>query len=924
MLRAFRRFNIKNSSQKNVIGLMVFIFSFLTLLSAVGISMREMHLQGTETQKIKAQVDAIYGNIPMSFESNLGQTDSQVEFFSRGSGYSLFLTPKGVALSLGQGEKKETKALFMDVLGANSSEGEGMGQLSGKSNYFVGNDETQWKRDVAHYSKVKYSDIYPGIDLIYYGNQKQLEYDFVIAPGADPTVVKLGLRGADKVAVNKKGELVVQIGEGELKFHKPLTYQETNGVRKTIASSYVVKDKQIAFDVGQYDSTQPLVIDPILAYSTYLGGSNTDRGNVIAVDIQGNAYVAGSTLSSDFPTVNPAQSTFSGGPGGDIFVTKLNTTGSALIYSTYIGGSDSDVGFGIAVDSAGSAYVTGRTQSTNFPTINSFQQNFGGGSDVFVTKLSPTGSALVYSTYLGGSGFEIGEDLVVDSSGNAYITGPTQSTNFPTVNSLQAYSGEGDTFITKFNSSGGALSFSTYFGGSSNDNGEGIAVDTTGNVYVTGSTGSTDFPVVNPLQPNSGGGSEGFVIKLNPSGSSTIFATYLGGSNLDAGREIAADSAGNAYVTGNTRSADFPVVNPLQPILAGNSDAFVAKLNPSGSGFIYSTFLGGGGDEAGFGIAIDGSSNVYIGGFTQSANFPVMNAIQNSYGGNEDAFVIKLNSTGSTLDYSTYLGGSNQDTSSGIAVDAGNNVYITGDTLSTNFPIANAFQSVLRGTDAFVAKITEATPTNSPTPTNTPTNTLTPTPTETPTPTPTDIPTPTPTATPTPTSTPTPTPAPDKLTALSPAKVWVGLPNFFGAGAKFDLKAEAYKDTSFVSTGQLNSVDPGLGFGGFTSAKLNTIPFNAFAPVDFPQGSQLSIKVYARTACTGSLNPLGTARLWYNDSQANSQFGATIGTNASNYYLRNNFVLSTTVGSGPKQTVDVQGGAACSVFKSFGTWTVTP
>ena len=384
----------------------------------------------------------------------------------------------------------------------------------------------------------------------------------------------------------------------------------------------------------------------MLEYSTYLGGSGVDQGYGIAVDSAGNAYVTGSTESTNFPTANAFQNTFGG--GGDAFVTKLNAAGSALVYSTYLGGSDGDFGAGIAVDSAGNAYVTGVTDSTDFPTANALQNtNSGGIADVFVTKLNAAGSALAYSTYLGGSDFDSEPNIAVDSAGNVYVTGHTESTNFPTANAFQSTSGGGggDAFVTKLNAAGSALVYSTYLGGSEAEFGGGIAADSAGNAYVTGTTDSDNFPTANALQPTSGGGTgladgDAFVTKLNAAGSALVYSTYLGGSDFDYGGGIAVDSAGNAYVTGVTDSDNFPTANAFQSCTYGsNQDVFVTKLNAAGSALVYSTYLGGSLFEDSGDIAVDSAGNAYVTGSTYSTNFPTANALQSTSGGDRDVFV---------------------------------------------------------------------------------------------------------------------------------------------------------------------------------------------------------------------------------------------------------------------------------------------
>jgi hypothetical protein len=594
----------------------------------------------------------------------------------------------------------------------------GQDELAGTSNYFIGNDPAKWRTNVPTYAKVKYEGIYPGIDLVYYGNQRQLEYDFIVAPGADPRRIAFDVRGAKRIRRDAHGDLVLKMGEGEIRWHKPVVYQEKNGARQEIAARYAITDtNRVAFELAKYDVSRPLYIDPLI-YSTYLGGSGGDFGSGIAVDSAGNAYVTGETMSTDFPTKNPLQPANAGSWAA--FVAKINAAGSALVYSTYLGGSGGDGGSGIAVDSAGNAYVTGTTASTDFPLMNPLQGAFGGGGQhAFVAKLNATGTALVYSTYLGGSGNDYGYGIAVDSSGNAYVTGGTYSTDFPTKNPLQgANAGGFDTFVSKINAAGSALVYSTYLGGSGYDGSTGIAVDSAGNAYVVGWTGSTNFPTKNPLQPANAGGYDAFVSKINAAGSALVYSTYLGGSGNDGGTGIAVDSAGNAYLTGFTYSTDFPTKNPLQGAYAGNEDVFVAKIDATGSALLYSTYLGGSGwGDYGSAIAVDSAGNAYVTGETMSTDFPTTtNAAQPTFGGGyTDAFVTKLNPTGSALLYSSYLGGSDKDWGNSIAVDSSGNPYVTGQTVSSNFPTENPLQPTYGGgtSDAFVAKT--SVPTETPT-----------------------------------------------------------------------------------------------------------------------------------------------------------------------------------------------------------------
>jgi len=635
----------------------------------------------------------------------------------------------------GEPESQPPQVVRMRLVGGNAKgRVVGLDELPGRSNFFIGNDPKKWRTNVPSYAQVKYEGVYPGVDLVYYPNQQQLEYDFVVAPGTDPDQVKLSFTGADGIRIDAaSGDLVLKVGDDEVRFRKPAVYQPTvaavderrrrsqSAATAELDGTFVLASNNlVAFRVAGYDPKRALLIDPVLSYSTYLGGSGDDFGWGIAVDSSGNAYVTGGTDSTDFPTANPFQATCDGcapyASGPDAFVAKLNAAGSALVYSTYLGGSGVDYGLGIAVDSSGNAYVTGQTSSTDFPTVNPFQATNHGGYDAFVAKLNAAGSALVYSTYLGGSNNDWDQGIAVDSSGNAYVTGQTSSTDFPTVNPFQATNKAaiGTTaFVSKLNSTGSALVYSTYLGGSSQDFGIGIAVDSSGDAYVTGYTYSTDFPTANALQATCDNCSltapDAFVAKLNSVGSALVYSTYLGGSGLDEGSGITVDSSGNAYVTGYTESTDFPTANPFQAhcdnCSGNNGDAFVAKLNSAGSALAYSTYLGGSSWDAGYGIVVDSSGNAYVTGQTDSTDFPTANPFQANYQANGDAFVAKLNAAGSALVYSTYLGSSLYE-GWGIAVDSSGNTYVTGQTYSTDFPTVNPIQASYGGDgDAFVAKI---------------------------------------------------------------------------------------------------------------------------------------------------------------------------------------------------------------------------
>ncbi len=672
---------------------------------------------------------------PLSFEVNQGQTDARVRFLAHGPGYGLFLTATEAVVTLApapaaapSGLNHESAAappgvVRMQILGANpDAQVIGQEPLPGKVNYLLGNDPARWHTNIATYRQVVYNQVYPGINLVYYGNQQQLEYDFRVAPGADPGVIALHFAGADRVGTNAQGDLLVQTGGLQFVEHRPVVYQEQNGVRTEVPSRFVVHGADVGFQLGAYDVHQPLVIDPVLSYSTYFGGSGLDWGNAVAVDQDGNLYLGGRVdVSPDFPLQNPVQPNPGGGTDG--FVMKMTADGSSLVYSTYFGGRFADTVNGIAVDQAGDAYVTGVTASDNFPTVNALQPQNGGGffGDAFVAKFTPDGSGLVFSTYLGGRSEDVGYDIAVDADGNACVTGATASRDFPTANALQPdLAGFSNAFVTKISADGSQLLFSTYLGGSGVDNDPtvgnhghfgGIAVDADGNVYVTGSTTSDDFPTVNAVQPTLGGGRDAFVSKISADGSELLYSTYLGGSGdeLTYGSSIAVDADGDAYVTGDTRSPDFPTANALQANLGrGGLSAFITELSPDGTALVFSTYFGGSNFEIGNDIGVDPWGNIYVVGDTGSHDLPTINAIQPAYGGGiSDAFVAALAPSGTDLVYSTYLGGSTEDRGWGLAVDDSGSVYVTGKTDSVDFPTADAYQPSYGGGayDAFLTKI---------------------------------------------------------------------------------------------------------------------------------------------------------------------------------------------------------------------------
>ncbi len=705
--------------------LLTSLFAISSLVICWGASVPQSF--GTE-KSAPAVLKSAYGHPPLVFEPNTGQTDPSVRFLARTRAMTVFFTDTEAVMVLSRSEQplydpqrrlKELPKLTqtvvrMKLVGAQKlSEWTGLDKQPGISNYFVGNDPKQWRTSIPNYGRAEARGVYPGVDLICYGTQGQLEYDLAVAPGADPAQVQLAWEGTESLRLNANGDLVLATQLGDVVQKRPRVYQEIGGKQVEVASKYVLaQGNRVRFELARYDRSRRLWIDPVvLAYSTYLGGSSNNYPSGIAVDTAGSAYVVGYTQSTNFPTDSAYQSTYQG--GWDAFVTKLAATGSALVYSTYLGGSGYDQANGIAVDATGSAYVVGDTQSANFPTMSPFQSTLQGSENAFVTKLAPAGNALVYSTYLGGSREDIGLGIAVDAPGAAYVTGNATSTNFPLQSPFQStFQGDGAAFVTKLAPTGNALVYSTYLGGSDSNGGSGIAVDSTGAAYVTGYTDSPDFPTQSAYQATYQGGMDAFVTKLAPAGNALVYSTYLGGSSRDVGSGIAVDSTGAAYVAGYTYSANFPTQSAYQATYPGEIDAFVTKLAPAGNALAYSTYLGGSSNDSGQGIAVDASGSAYVVGYTQSTNFPTQSAYQATLqGGGLDAFVTKLAPAGNALAYSTYLGGSGPDQGFGIAVDATGAAYVTGFTGSVDFPTESAYQNTnLAGASAYTGFVTKFAP----------------------------------------------------------------------------------------------------------------------------------------------------------------------------------------------------------------------
>jgi hypothetical protein len=695
-----------------------------------------------------------FGRLPLSFESNQGQADAKVRFLTHHGDSALFLTPTEAVFTLptktlkrpaekgslptGQRahramEKWTETALRMQMVGSDpKARALEQQALPGRINYMLGNDLHNWHTEVPTFGRVGFHGVYPGVDLVYYGNQRNLEYDFLVAPHADPKRIQLHFAGAQSVRVNAAGALVVQVQGREWRWQRPAVYQQDGKSKHSIAARFRLQRLRagqtgVSFALGRYDTDRALVIDPVLVYSTYLEGSDVNYGKSIAVDSQGSAYITGDTTSANFPvTAGAFQTTLQGSKNA--FVTKLNATGTALIYSTYLGGNGSSSANGIAVDSHGDAYIAGVTNSTNFPVSpGAFQSTthaVSGDNSAFVTRLSPTGCALIYSTYIGPNGATGASAIAVDSQGSAYITGQALSPDFPiTAGAFQTKLafltnpiGGSSAFVTKLNPTGTALIYSTFLGGYNYDHGNAIAVDSQGCAYITGQAMSPDFPITpGAFQLTNHarlGDTNAFVTKLNPMGSALIYSTFLGGNDYGYGTAIAVDNQDNAYIAGDVGARDFPVTTgAFQATLKGTFNAFVTKLNSTGTALLYSTYLGGNDIDHANGIAVDSHGNAYITGLIGSRDFPVaLGAFQpTNYAprGSIKAFVTKFNSTGSALIYSTFLGGSDYESGTAIALDSQGNAYITGETSSTDFPFTTgAFQTNLAGNNsAFVTKL---------------------------------------------------------------------------------------------------------------------------------------------------------------------------------------------------------------------------
>ena len=648
-----------------------------------------------------------FERLPLGFEWNQGQTDPAVKAYARGPRYSFFLTSDEAVLSLAQPGHRHSVIRWKPVNANPHARIEAVDPVAAQVNYFIGNDPAKWRKNVVPFGKVKYSGVYPGVDLVYYGNQDQIEYDFRVAPHADPKSIVVSVSGADRQRIDPAGNLVMETKAGPVVHHKPYIYQQdVDGKRAEIQGKFILEGKNLRFAIGTYDHDRTLVIDPSLNFSTYLGGSQNDRGLAVSTDALGDVFVVGSTASLDFPTTaNAPYKSLQGGTDGFVTVFFLGSAKSFYL-SSYIGGSGDD-----EVDAVSTAlvppevYIAGTTTSTDFPLVGAIQQQNGGGKDVFIAKLAFPDD-IAFSTYFGGSGDDSATSLALDVLGNINVVGKTSSTDMPTLLPTQNTNAGGfDGFLVQLTNVGAPMLFSTYLGGSFDDEINAVAANGVV-VSVAGDTKSLNFG--RPAWPNISTTSQAFVAAFDTSEDTKLFQKLFGGNKISSARAIAVDTKGNSFVAGYTNSTNFPVTsNALQPANAGLYDAFVTKLNSTG-GITYATYFGGSGSDLASSLGIDSSGNVIFAGGTTSTNFPTASSIQAAYGGGAtDGFLVKLNANLTSVAMSSYFGGSGTDLILGMNVGTSGNVVVVGSTDSTDLPVtAGVVQATNKGgTDAFAAKI---------------------------------------------------------------------------------------------------------------------------------------------------------------------------------------------------------------------------
>jgi hypothetical protein len=691
-------------------------------LLAAGLSMLSTTAaQAAANPTVNQSIAEQFQRLPLSFEANRGQFDPAVAFAARGAGYALLLTVDGPQLQLqytnqdpaqfAAGERPQLQATMLrtQLVGGNrEARISGESPSAATSHYLAGRDSTVWHTDVPNYGRVRYSAVYPGIDLVYHGDQQQMEYDFVVAPQADPSKIALRFEGAASApTIDADGNLVIRTAGGDLIQQRPVVYQQIDGQRRSVDAAYRLHGDQISFALGVYDRAHELVIDPLLGYKLYVPALNRLQATSIAVGADGSAYVGGYAAALPYVSNLPLLGSVI---RYEAFIAKLNPAGTALVQTTFFGGSQDDEVTAIAVDGSGNVVAAGYTSSNEFPLVNPVQGIKGGYADAFVVKLAVGGKSFVYSTYLGGNSQDVATALALDAQGNVYVAGNTSSENFPTVGAMSAHKGYQDVFVAKIASAGSSLLYSSIIGGDSTDDASGIAVDSAGNAYVVGSTSSLNFPTLNAFKPaitpylNYNGdpvyATDAFVTKLNASGSALVYSTFLGGVYEEAATAIAVNAAGNAYVTGQTSSSDFPVLSAARGSYGGANDGFVTKLSAAGNALLYSTYLGGSSYDVSSDIKIDASGAAYVTGYTYSQNFPVTLALQAFNGGGEDIFITKIAPNGASLAYSTFFGSAGNERGARLALGGDGSVYVTGNTTSRNFPVKGQAQGGSFGNNA--------------------------------------------------------------------------------------------------------------------------------------------------------------------------------------------------------------------------------
>jgi hypothetical protein len=644
------------------------------------------------------------GRPSFTFVPNRGQSDPAVRFQTHSLGANIYFTEDSVRLG---------GAAQLHFLGtAAHSTIEGQEIQPGVVNYLAGQNPDQWHSNLPTYGSLAYPGFYSGVDLHWQGRDGRLVGTFTADPGANIQQIRWRYEGITPQLDETTGELwlVNEAGETAVVQAAPAAWQIINGEQMIVPVSYAFAEGgAIGLHIGSYQATYPLMI--VLDLDSLISYPPNDAAFDIAVDNEGYVYITGTTYSGDFPVTTDAfQPSIGASQTADAFVTKLSPDGQTLVYGTFLGGSGDDEARGIEIDAAGNLFIGGQTNSFDFPVQNALQPQIGGSWDAFVVKLSADGTTLIYSTYFGGSSTDVSRAIAIDGAANAYFTGDTWSTDFPVMNPIQAAkAGHKDAFVVKLTADGNTIAYSTYLGGSELEQGWAIAVNEMGEAYIAGETASTDFPVVNAFQPTSQDPWDAFVARLSTTGNTLIYSTYLGGERSEGGYGIAVNDSDHAFVVGHTGSPDFPVVNAFQPVMSSlDGEGFVTEFVPAGNNLVYSSYFGGSGSETIQSIALDSNENMYITGRTTSLDFPTFNPIQPalSSGSSVDAFVTRFAVGGSTLAYSTYLGGYPADSGAAITVDGDNYALVTGATHSTDFPLANALQAYnAGGSDAFISKL---------------------------------------------------------------------------------------------------------------------------------------------------------------------------------------------------------------------------